>query len=116
RDLRHEEHTASQDDCDAESIQAGESGPGGGDQRDVPSAVHVGEQSAVRERDLDDSRQSSPERRLLLIRADVLRENLGGDVYLVLLLIGSLADPVLDAVIAFVADELAHFGIWRQCA
>src|SRR5437660_666509 len=115
RDVLHEEPAAAAlHELDAESIQTGESGPGGGDQRDVPSAVHVGEQSAVRERDLDDSRQSSPERRLLLIRADVLRENLWGDVYLVLLLIGSLADPVLDAVIAFVADELDHFGIGRQ--
>src|SRR5438067_11661127 len=79
RDVLHEEPAAAVlHELDAESIQTGERGLGGGDQRDVPSAVHVGEQSAVRERDLDDSRQSSPERRLLLIGADVLREHPGG--------------------------------------
>src|SRR5438067_2517366 len=61
RDVLHEEPAAAAlHELDAESIQTGERGLGGGDQRDVPSAVHVGEQSAVRERDLDDSRRSSP--------------------------------------------------------
>src|SRR2546426_9072283 len=110
RDMLHEEPAgAALVELNRESIQTGKSGLGRCDQRYLPSAVHVGEKLAIRERDLDDSGDGSPERALLLIGADVLRKNLGRDLYLAFPFIRSLADPVLQAVAAFVADKLDHF-------
>jgi hypothetical protein len=84
RDMLHKESDgAALDEFNPESIQTGKSGLGRGDQSDLPPAVHVGEKPAIQDRDFDDAGDSSPERRLLRIDADVLRENLGGDLYLV---------------------------------
>src|SRR5262245_30901694 len=106
--------SAALDELNPESTQAGKKRLGRCEQRYLPSAVHVGKKPAVRQRDLDDSRSGSPERALLLIGADILRENRGGDQYLVFPFIGRFADPVLQAVAAFVADEFDHFGIGEQ--
>src|ERR1700733_10267949 len=102
---------AALDELDSESIQAGESAFGRRDQRYFPSAVHVGEESAIRNRDLDDPGGGSPERALLLISADVLRKNSGSDLYLAFPFVRSLAHPVFQAVAAFVANPFQHFGI-----
>src|SRR5437773_11781157 len=92
---------AALNELDPESIQTGKRGLGRCVQRYLASAVHVAEELAIRERDLDNSRAQSPERGLLLIGADVLRKNLGGKLYLALLFIRSLADPVLHPVAVF---------------
>src|SRR5438034_256843 len=99
---------AALDELNPESIQTGERGLGRRDQRRLPSAVHVAEQSAVRDRDLDNSGDGSPERALLLIDADVLRKSLGSDLYLAFPFIRSLAHPVLQTADAFVADPFKH--------
>ena len=115
RDVFHQERAgAALDELDAESIQTGKTSLGRCDQRYLPPAVHVGEKPAVRERDLDHSRDGSPEWGLLHIGADVLRKNPRGDLYLAFPFIRSRADPVLDAVSAFVADKFDQFGIDSQ--
>src|SRR6266566_3605209 len=71
RDVLHKEPAgAALDELDPESIQTGKLGCGRCDERYFPSAVHVGEKLAVRDRDLDDSGDDSPERGLLHIGAD----------------------------------------------
>src|SRR4029453_17012718 len=87
---------------------------GRGNQRTLASTVHVGEELAIREGDLDDSSGGSPVRPLLFVRTDVLRQNLRGDLNFALSFIRSLADPMLEAPVAFVAHPLDHFRIGRQ--
>ena len=70
---------AALDELDPESIQTSEGGVGRCNEEHVSSPVHVGDEPAVFHRDLDDPRDGSPERLLLLIRADILREDLGSD-------------------------------------
>src|SRR5438034_10949568 len=65
RDVLHEEPAgAALDKLNAESIQTAKLSFGRCDERYLPSAVHVGEKLAVRDRDLDDSGNDSPERGL----------------------------------------------------
>ena len=111
----HEEPArAALDELDAESIQTRKKGVGRCHERYLSSTIHLAEQPAIRERDLDDSREGSPERGLLLVGADVPRENLGCDRHLVFQFIGSLADPVRQTAFVLVADELDHLGIGEQ--
>src|ERR1700687_4873909 len=112
--LHKEPAGAAPDKLNPECVQTGKTSLGRCDQRYLPSAVHVGEKPAIRERDLDDSSDGSPEWGLLLIGADVFRKNLGGDLHLAFPFIRSRADPVLQAVAAFVADPFDHFGIGGQ--
>src|SRR5947208_8639392 len=105
---------AALDELHSESIQAGKLTLGRRDERDLSSAVHVAEEFAIRDRDLDDSSDGSPERRLLHIGADVLRKNLLSNLNFAFPFIGSLAHEVLHAAAAFVADPFQHFGIGGQ--
>src|SRR4051794_19202028 len=76
RDVLHEQAAgAAVDELHSETVETGELGVRRGDQRHFASAVHVGDQLSPGDGDRHDARGGSPERLLLLVGADVLRQD-----------------------------------------
>src|SRR5262249_746037 len=83
-----------------------------GDQRGFPSALEFGDQLAINEADFDDSwmRSLAPQV-FLAVGAGVFGQDFGGDLGLVLFVVGGFANPMLAAAVRLVADGFHDFGI-----
>src|ERR1700680_775951 len=83
-------------ELDSQPVKAGKGGFRLRQQLYLPPSLEFGEQGVVRDGDFDNSGVGpvSPEVQLL-VGTGVFRQDIGRDLYLGLLIVGRLADPVL---------------------